>query len=796
MVRNYFIIALRQLTRNKLYSVINIAGLAMGLASSLLILLYVKNELSYDKFHKNKDRIYRIAEEFKTGDGFIETGLTPARLAQTMKNYFPQIEKTARVDYDLERFQVEYKDKSFEETSITAVDPDFFGIFSFELLSGNPAEILKEPYTMVISDHVAEKYFGSADPVGEVMKFIDTYNLSSFDVKVSGVFASMPENSHMHKDFLLSPSTVEKFYPDREQQWGWTSHFTYFMLAPGQNISEIEKGLPEFVVKQFSKEFAERTQFFIQPLEDIHLRSALKEEIEANGDIHYVYVFTTIAIVILLLASINYMNLATARASRRAKEVGIRKVVGAVKSKVIYQFLGESILITTIALVFSFILAQLFTPLFNSLSGKEITFDLGNVGLIATFLAIALATGVMSGTYPAFILSSFRPVDVLRSGFAKIGSSATLLRKSLVIVQFSLSTILIIGTVIVFMQWSYMQEQKLGIDSEQILVVPMSTREIGKQNTLLKSEWLKNSYIENVTASNKRLTARPTSYTAVQVKETNNSFALPLGIVDYDFFKTFQIPILHGRDFSSEITNDTIDSYVLNEAALKLLNIKNPVGARIVVSGDEEGVIVGVVKDFHFESLHAEIAPYLFFVRPIRFNYFALRVKSANFKETVGYIQNKYSQVDPKADFSWTFLDDDINKLYTSEGKFFQLFTTFSILAIFIACLGIFGLISFMTSQRSKEISIRKILGASVQNISLLLSKDFIRLVLAANLVSWPLAYYFMNRWLEDFSYRIDINIWIFVGATTMSLIIAMATISIQTIHAALANPVNSLKED
>ena len=796
MARNYLIIALRQLTRNKLYSVINIAGLAIGFASSLLILLFVRNELTYDKFHKNKDRIYRVAEEFKTGDGFIHTGLTPARLAQALTDHFPQIEKTVRVDYDLGRYQIEYKEKSFEETSITAVDPDFFEVFSFELLSGNPKEILKKPYTMVISDQVARKYFGSADPVGEVMKFVDTYNLTSFEVMVSGVFTTMPENSHIHKDFLLSASTMEQFYPDREQQWGWTSHFTYIMLAPGQDISEIEKALPDFIIEKFSKEFSERTQFFIQPLTDIHLRSALKEELEANGDIHYVYVFTTIAFVILLLASINYMNLATARASRRAKEVGIRKVVGAVKSKVIFQFLGESIIITTIALVFAFVLAQLFTPFFNSLSGKQITLDLGNVGLTATFLAIALITGILSGTYPAFVLSSFNPVDVLRSGFAKIGNSGAFLRKGLVIVQFSLSTALIIGTVIIFMQWDYIQEKKLGIQSEQILVVPMATKEIDNKNILLKSELLKNSNIEHVTASNKKLTDRPTSYTTVQVRESDNSYALPLGIVDFDFFKTFGIPIVHGRDFSLEIVNDTIDSYIINEAALKLFNIQNPVGAKIIVSGQEEGTIVGVVKDFHFESLHAEIAPYLFFVRPAMFNYFEMRVKSANLKETVSYIQNKYSQIDPEANFSWTFLDDDIDKLYKSEGKFFQVFTTFSILAIFIACLGIFGLISFMTSQRSKEISIRKILGASAKNISLLLTQDFIRLVLVANLISWPFAYYFMNRWLEDFSYRINITLWIFIGASTISWIIAISTISIQTLRAALANPVNNLKNE
>jgi putative ABC transport system permease protein len=776
--------------------VINIAGLAIGLASALLIVVYVKEEVNYDKFHVNKDRIFRIAEEFKTGEGSMQTGLTPARLAQAMKDYFPQIEKTARIDYDLERYRVEYQSKSFDETRITAVDPDFFSIFSFELLSGDPQKILREPYSMVISDVIAKKYFGSEDPAGKVMKFIDTYSLSSFDVQVSGVFRSMPTNSHVHKDFLLSNATTEKFYPGREDQWGWTSHFTYFMLAPGHEIDEIEKAMPEFINKMFSKEFGERTDFFIQPLTDIHLRSSLKEELEPNGDIHYVYVFTTIALVILLLASINYMNLATARASRRAKEIGIRKVVGAVKSKVIYQFLGESILVTLVALFFAVIIAQLFTPLFNSLSGKEISIDFTNVPVLASFFTIAIILGILSGTYPALILSSFKPVDALRAGITKVGNGAMFLRKGLVILQFSLSTALIIGTMIIFMQWNFLQEKKLGIDSDQIIVVPMSTRKIDKQNMLLKSEWLKNSNIESVTASNKRLTERPGNYTMVKLKESDKSFALPLGIVDYDFFKTFNIPILQGRDFSAEVANDTVDTYIINEAAAKLLGIKDPVGASVVISGRDQGTIVGVVKDFHFESLHTQISPYLFFVRPAVFNYFAVRVKSKDIQETIGFMESTYLEIDPDGSFTWTFLDDDIQSLYKSEQNFFQVFTTFSILAIVIACLGIFGLISFTTAQRTKEISIRKILGASVKNISLLLTKDFIKLILIATLISWPFAYYFMNNWLENFSYQITLNGWIFIGATFLSLIIAVATISVQAIHAALANPVDSLKNE
>ena len=795
MFNNYLVVVLRQLSRNGFYSVINISGLAIGLVASFLILLYVRDEISYDQFNENKDRIYRVAEEFKTGEGFIGTGLTPAHLAQALKDHFPQIERTARIDYDIDQFIVQYKDKKFLEKSISATEPEFFKIFSVRLLSGDPETILVEPFTMVISEAMARKYFGAADPVGEVMTLKYPYNMDKLDIKVSGVFSDMPHNSHFHKDFLLSSTTTEKYFPEREKEWGWTSHFTYIMLSPGHDIAEIEKQLPDFTVKKFSKEFADGTHFFIQPLTDIHLHSALKEEQEPTGDITYVYVFTSIAVGILLLACINYMNLATARASRRAKEIGIRKTVGAVRSKVISQFLGESVLISVIALLFAFLLAEIFIPLFNLLSGKDLEIDYSDPTLLIMFMGITMLTGILSGIYPAIILSSFKPVDVLRGGFIRVASGSIFLRKGLVILQFALSTTLIIGAIIVFQQWSYLQESKLGIRSDHILSIPISTQKIDRNNRLLKTAWLRNANIQSVTASNKKLTERPGNYTSVRVKDTGTDYSFPIGIVDHDFFKTFDIQVTQGRDFSTAFANDTVDSFIVNEAALKVLDLKNPIGAKVVVEG-KEGTLIGVVKDFHFESLHAQIAPYVFYIRPRNFNHFQLKINSENFQETLSYIEKEFATIDPEANFSWSFLNDDIDNLYKSEARFFKVFITGSTLAIFIASLGIFGLISFTTSQRTKEIGIRKILGASIKGISILLTKDFIKLVLAASIIAWPLAWYFMDQWLQTFSYRISMNLWIFAGATVAALLVAISTISFQAIKAAMSNPVNSLRSE
>jgi len=796
MFKNYLKSALRQLWRNKFYSLINIFGLAIGLASCLLILLYVQDELSYDQFHKNKDRIYRITEEFKTGEGVMETGLTPYKLAPDLKNQFPEIEKVVRIDYDLEKYMVKYGDKKFMEESITSADSVFFNFFSFPLLEGNAATVLNDPYTVAISDKQAKKYFPGENSVGKILEFTDARSYKSFQAKVTGVFQEMPQNSHFHKDFILSKSTADILIPERNEDLGWTSHFSYMLLAPGTNPEKLEKAINQYIFKNYPKNVTNWwSHFRLQSLNDIHLHSNLKEELEPNGDISYVYIFSAIAIFLILLASINYMNLATARAANRAREVGVRKVVGAMKWQLIYQFLGESIIITLLALFIAGILTQLSLPLFNELSGKEIVLNFFNLKLLAIIIPVTLLVGILSGSYPAFFLSAFQPVKVLKGTLAKAGQKSLLLRSGLVVLQFSISIMLIIGTIIIYKQWHFLQNKKLGIDSEQVLIVHAETNKILNQYPVLKNELLKHSGIADVTASRKNLTTRFGNYTTLLMEGQEKGKSIPWTFVDVNFFKTFDIPIISGFDFPRQYKSDSLTKFILNESAVKLLGLNSPIGTKIQAIG-RKGEITGIVKDFHFESLHAAISPVVFIPEVTDLNYIAIKVKSNDLKKTIQSIERVYKQIDPEAIFNYSFLNDDITNLYKTEARFFSVFTIFSGLAIFIACLGIFGLASFTASQRKKEISIRKVLGASVQNISLLLTKEFIKLVIVANLIAWPVAYFFMYSWLLDFPYRIEPGIGMFLSAAVIAVLIAILTVSFQAIKAALANPVKSLRTE
>lgn len=795
MLKNYLKIAIRQLWRNKFYSFINVSGLAIGLASCLLIVLYVQHELSYDQFHKNKDRIYRITEEFKTGDGVMETGLTPYKLAPDLKNKFPEIREVVRIDYDLEKFVIKYGDKKFLEESITSADTSFFTFFSFPLLKGNPQTVLRDPYTVAISNEQAKKYFTGEDPMGKILEFVDARSYKSFQAKVTGVFQTMPQNSHFHKDFILSKATADILIPERKEELGWTSHFSYLLLSPGANPEKLEKAINQYIFREYPKDvIGWWSHFSLQSINDIHLRSNLKEELEPNGDIAYVYIFSGIALFLILLASINYMNLATARAAGRAKEVGVRKAIGAMKKQLIYQFLLESIIITSSALLLAALIAQFSLPLFNQLSGKEITINFLNLRLLGTIIAATLLIGIFSGSYPAFFLSSIEPVKVLKGEFSKAGYKSLLLRRGLVVLQFSISIILIVGTIIIYTQWNYLQTKKLGIDSEQVLIVHAETNKILSKYETLKNELIRNPDIISVTASRKNLTSRFGNYTTVTLKGQEKGTSIPWTFVDPNFFKAFNIPIVKGSDFPHQSSRDSNVNFVLNESAAKLLGV-TAAGTEMQAIG-RKGKVTGIAKDFHFESLHAEISPTVFIPAFTDLNYIAIKINTNNFKKTIKSIEQEFRRIDQEAIFKYSFLNEDITNLYKTEARFFGVFITFSSLAIFIACLGIFGLASFTASRRTKEIGIRKVLGASVQNITLLLTKEFMRLVIIANLIAWPVAYFFMRKWLEDFPYRIDPGIWMFLLAATIALLIATITVSFQAIKAAIANPVKSLRTE
>lgn len=794
MIKNFFKIAFRQLIKNKFYSAINIVGLAIGLTSCFLILIYIQDELSYDGFHEKKDRIYRIVETFKTGEGEVTTGLTPYKLALDLKQQFPEIEKVVRIDFDIASDIVQYGDKEILQKTITSVDPDFFDVFSFRLLQGNSKTALVEPNTVVISDEKARVYFPAGDAMGKVLNFKNPYSHNVYTAKVTGVFEAMPKNSHIHKDFLLSAATGDILIPNRKEQLGWTSHFSYLLLSPEANPEKLEKAINEYIFKHYPKDITDWWSYFpLQSLKEIHLHSNLKEELEPNGDITYVYIFSAIALIIILLACINYMNLATARAATRAKEIGIRKVVGALKRQLVFQLIGESLILSFLAFVISCFLAVLFLPLFNFISGKELEIHFSDADLLIKFIGLSFFIGIVAGSYPAFFLSAFQPVSVLKGSVSKAGFKSLLLRKGLVVLQFSISIILIIGTIVIYRQWNYLQNKKLGINSEQVLIVPVQTQKEDESFSVLKKELLRNPNILHITATQKDITSRFSNYAGFTIE--GKEVVMPWAAVDVDFFKTFNISFLEGSDFKPKPDADSINDYIVNEAALNLIGIKNPVGKQIDID-DQKARIIGVVKDFHFESLHSEISPVIFYSRPFGFNYFVIKIKATDIKRSIAFIEKQYKKIDPEAPFQYSFLDDNIDKLYKTEAKFFTVFTTFAGLAIFIACIGIFGLASFIAFQRTREIGIRKVLGASVQNISLHLTSDFIRLVLLSNIIAWPVAFYFMKRWLESFPYRIEIGFWIFILAAIIALFIAVLTVSFQAIKAAIANPVKSLRTE
>jgi putative ABC transport system permease protein len=797
MFQNYFKSAIRQLWKNKFYSSINILGLAIGLSGCLFMVLYVVDEVSYDQFHKNKDHIYRITESFKSGEGIETTALTPYKFATELKHQFPEIEKAVRTDYDITSFTVHYADKKFQEKSITCADSSFFNFFSFRLLQGNPNTVLTDPYTVAISDEQARKYFGAGEAMGKVLTFTDPHSYKSFEAKVTGVFKAMPGNSHFHKDLILSMATADILIPERKEELGWTSVFTYFQLAPGTDANVFEKKINDYLFKTYSQEKKWWVKFSLQSLNDIHLRSHLKEEQEPNGDMAYVYIFSAIAIALILLAAVNYMNLATARAANRAREVGVRKVVGALKRQLIYQFLVESIIITLISLILAGCLVTLLLPFVNNLSGKNLTIDFLNPALLAGILIVTLIIGICSGSYPSFFLSAFKPVTVLKGALANTGRRTLLLRRGLVVFQFSISIILIIGTIVIYDQWKYLQTKKLGINSSHTVIVRTHSDKLQKQYPVLKNELLQQPGVMAVTACNKDFSQRFGNYTTVRTNELPDGKIMPWSDVDVNFFKTFDIPLIHGVDFSATDATDSVSRFILNQSGVRQLGLteESAVGKMIKAFG-HKGQIIGVVKDFHFESLHTPISAAIFSPTSSGMGWMAVKIKSDAIDKTLQLIQKEYHRVDAAATFDYAFLDDKITALYTSEARFFQVFISFSTLAIIIACLGIFGLATFSASQRTKEIGIRKVLGASVQNISVLLSKEFIRLVILANIIAWPVAYVGMQQWLQDFPYRIAINGWMFILAASITLCIAIVTVSWQAIKAALANPVKSLRTE
>jgi putative ABC transport system permease protein len=791
MIRNYLKVALRNMKKHKGYTFINIAGLALGMACSLLILLHVQDELSYDRFHQKADRIYRVVAEENRSGSIVRLAAVAPIIAEKMAEDFPEILKIVRLDKNF--FPLLRSGQStYVEPAIFYADAAFFEIFDFPLAKGDPKRALIEPYSLVITEAMAKKYFGDRDPLGEIVT-LDNIR----DYKVTGVLKAIPRNSHLRLEFLASLITLKTEDKNYGKIWSAPrSAYTYILLPKGYDYRRLEEKLRGLILRQVSEKLARNWKFLLQPLRSIHLHSHLNFEIEPNGDIRYVYIFSVVAVFILLIACMNFMNLATARSAQRAKEVGVRKVLGAVRRQLARHFLGESFLVTLLALPLALLLLQMALPLFNSLAGKRLIIGFShNPFLYLGLIAISLCVGTISGSYPAFFLSAFHPTEVLK-GKIRAGAKSSTFRKALVIVQFAISITLVAGTLIIQKQLDFVRNERLGFDKEHIVVLPLYDPETREQFTVIKNEILKNPGVVSVSGAT-GIPGRPSGIGAFVPEGLSEKDAVTVRhfLVDPDYLKTFGIKVKEGRNFAREFPTDTTEAALINETAAAKLGWESALGKKLL-SHDGTYRVIGVVEDFHFRSKHEKIEPLVLNVLPDnRFAYvISVKTHPGNIPATLADLQNIWKKISPRRPFEYFFLDEEVDKLYGNEEKLSQIFGVFSALAILIACLGLFGLASFLAEQRTKEIGIRKVIGSSLSGIVLLLTREFTTGVAAANLIAWPVAYFAMNRWLQSFAYRISIGLGEFFLSGLLALAIALATVSYQAVRAALANPVDSLR--
>jgi putative ABC transport system permease protein len=808
MIKNYLKIAFRNLTKYKFISFINLFGLTVGLTCCLLITIYILNELSYDKHNKNADNIYRVTRSFNNSEGVVSLNLSTvsAPFGYYLPTDFPEIKKMTRL-YDNGTTPTKYKEKIFNERSVFFADENLFDVFTVKVLKGNPKTALRDPFSVMLTEEAAKKYFGEEEPMDKTIRFNN-----QFDVKVTGIYKAFPSNAHMHPGILLSFNTLKDsaIYGEENLRRGWgnNSFFTYILMPDNFSPQKMIAQFPSFIDKRMAgqeyvgQQASKFTKLGLQKLTDIHLYSHTDYEAEPNGDISRVYIFSAIALFILLIACINYMNLSTARSALRAREIGIRKVIGARRKELISQFLGESVLICWAAIILAGAFTWLALPWLNKISGQElsITTLLQWKILIPVFLA-PFIVGVISGIYPALFMSSFQPVKTLK-GLFKVGSGNISFRKVLVVTQFAISIILIITTVIVFQQLNYMQRKSLGFDKDKIIVMA-NTSEVNKQYDAFRTELLKNSAFKDVSRSSRIPTGRLLDNMGASTFAGDSARPVTTDIkfvsVDPDFVSTFGISMRSGRFFSRDYGTDTA-SFVINESSVKALGWtnENAIG-RVFKYGNQKGHIIGVINDFHFESMHQAIVPMVFCLFPpsqFYFNNVSIKIAGNDIASAVAYMESIWKKYFPETPVDYTFLDQNFDKLYKSEQKQATLFTVFACVAIFIACLGLFGLSAFAISQRIKEIGVRKVLGANVGGIVGLLSKDFLKLVAIAALMAFPVAWYAMNNWLKDFAYRINIQWWVFIVAGIGAALIAFLTVSFQAIKAAIANPVKSLRTE
>ncbi|HEV8272102.1 MAG TPA: ABC transporter permease [Chitinophagaceae bacterium] len=802
MIRNYLQQTWRSLVKNKTYSLLNIIGLSVGLTCFALIALWVNDELSYDKFNTNYDRIVRLTGIEKRESGISESAVSSAPMAKALKNDYAEVENTVR--FDMHEEIIEHNGQQILEPGILVTDPSIFDIFSYKLTTGDARSVLNEPFTVVLTQSTAKKYFGDKDPIGQTLLiYMNDSTGKGAQYTVTGLMSDPPKNAHFTFNMLASFKTVEVANPDvlTVDGWGDISYYTYLLLKKGVDQKAFSNKISQFYAKYIGDRFEiwRKIYFYkLQPLSDIHLRSNLQYELAPTGNVKQVYIFSTIAIFILLLAGINYTNLATARSVSRAKEVGVKKVVGAGMRQLLLQFLFESVFTAILAFIFSMTLSTFLQPFFYQLTGKDLSL-LSFPMLLVFLLVITIFLGLLSGIYPAIILSGFKPIGILKGAFKSSGKGI-LLRKSLVVTQFVITLVLVTGIIIIYTQISYIKHKDLGYDKDGLLFLRVhGNTDVINGYGAFKNDILSNPLISGAAISNSLLGSLGSGGS-----ETIDINGNPLQVntsrlrVDADYLKVHGIKLLAGENFGIHAATDSIRPVILNENAIKTFGWSNPETAigKPFKMGEQPGKVIGVVKDFHFSTLQHLINPLAIYPSGERFSRITLRADVSNIPQTKAWLEKTWKKNFPSALLDYSFSEEVFEDQYRAEDKFSKIFLYFSILSLVIACLGLYGLISYSTSQKIKEIGIRKVLGASVNGIVAMLSGGFLKLVLLACIIAMPAAWYIMSRWLQDFAYRTHISWWMFAAAGLLVLLVALITVSFEAIKAAIANPVKSLRTE
>lgn len=802
MFKNYLKIAYRNIIKQKAYSLINILGLALGLAACILVGLYIWQDFHYDEYHTNKDNIYRISVETVTPNGTFHMGETPALVAPTVREQFPEIDKITRIFFSSEDL-VSYDEKKFYEDEIVFADEDFFDIFTYDTINGNPAKFLKDKNTIVLTRDMAEKYFGKVNPIGKFITLNNTLNM-----EVVGVIENVPPNSHFSFDMATTYATLEDTpvgnYLD---QWGATfGSYTYVMLHSGTDVEEFENKMNAFFTQVLPLTGGVTQKGILQLLSSIHLHSHFSDEINPNSSLTYILVLGSISLFILILACINFVNLTTARAVKRAREIGVRKVFGAMKRQLVRQFLSESVVLTCVALCFAFVLVELFKPAFSELIGTQLLYDtFSSTWIFLTIIISTLVIGLLAGLYPAFVLTYYQTVYVIKGNEAMLTGkkNSKILRKGLVLFQFSISIILIIFTLTINRQVRYMRGFDMGFEKDQTIILKTPTRMSRNSETIKNEMNAVLGVLKTSTSLGVPLLDRGFGTNLVpDTQHEDNSFMVSVKMIDFDFLDLYDLDLIAGQKLSDLQGANYKAVTIVNEATVKKLGFASPEEAlgHAYTIGLSDGVkrfepeIIGVVKDFHFNSLHNDVSPLLFMYWPYLFEEISLRVSPSNMHVTIQGIKDVWNKFYPEYPFTYSFLDERVEKMYRAEERSFRVITTFSVLAIFIACLGLLGLTFYTTEQRKKEIGIRKVLGASIPDIVNKISIEFFMLIIISNAIAWPLSYLIIHKWLAEFPYKVSINIMTFLAAGALALGIALITISYTVIKSAFANPIKTIK--